>query len=110
VRALLCVILITFAAAARDTNPARLLEDTERMLDGMPVLMSLGESARMADGSPVVIYTTIGSSTKVVAPMPDDGVFPASVFRYRILSDGDWQWIQEIVYNTGDVRRMEVSR
>lgn len=77
-----------------------------QMVAGMPTLISIGEVGRDSEGNAVVIFTTVGDRVKTVTPMPPSGRYPVSVFRYRV--EGDW--IHEIVYNTGEVRTIEVSR
>ena len=77
-----------------------------QMVAGMPTLISLGEAGRDSEGNAVVIFTTVGDRVKTVTPMPPSGRYPVSVFRYRV----EGEWIHEIVYNTGEVRTIEVSR
>ena len=89
---------------------ARLFKDTSRMLDGIPTLICIAESARDQDGKAVVIFTWIGARQKVVAPMPETGIYPVSVFRYRVRKNERWQWIHETTYSDDTVVQTEVSR
>jgi len=108
---ILILLLVAEVYLADATEPGvRLMQETQSMLDGMPTLISIGEAARDIDGNAVVVYTWVGGRQKVVAPMPADGIYPQSVFRYRVRQNDRWQWFHEIVYSDDSVRRMEVSK
>jgi len=108
---ILMLLLIAEMFTAKAVDPGvRLFQETERMLDGMPTLISIGEEARDHNGKPVVIYTWVGGRNKVVAPMPASGIYPVSVFRYRVRRNNRWQWIHETVYSDDSVVMAEVSR